>query len=80
MMYTIYYKHTFECDTVFAFSKKQAEKKALAILIRDFEGVTFPLNGHSYGENFIANSLEDLIEEISGKNILRYCWELWFGN
>lgn len=80
MMYTIYYKHTFECDVFFALSKRQAKKKALAILAQEFDGASFPLKGHNCGEDFVANSLEDFIEDIGRENLFVYYWRLWFDN
>jgi hypothetical protein len=64
MVYRIYYKHTFRFDKVFAWSKKRAKAKALAILGKEFNNTDFPIYGRSYNKDFVANRLEDLVEDI----------------
>jgi hypothetical protein len=64
MLYHIYYKHTFRFNKVFALSNKRAKEKALAILGKEFNNTDFPIYGRSYNKDFVANRLEDLIENI----------------
>lgn len=70
MRYIIYYYHTFGCDLVYAKTKKEARRKALNILKKDFtskekqimrsQGV--PVT--SGEKTFICYQLSDLIEDI----------------
>ena len=69
MKYTIYYKHTFGCDVVTAKNEKQARKKALKLLKKDFKWferflIPFGMNVNNCGKVEKIHSLKELIEEI----------------
>ena len=70
MRYIIYYYHTFGCDLVYAKTKKEARRKALNILKKDFTSKE-KQNMRSQGvpvtsgeKTFIFYQLSDLIEDI----------------
>ena len=70
MKYIIYYKHTFACDVVNAKNEKQAKRKALKILRKDFslkERFLIKFGGiwvNNCEKREKIYSLKDLIEEI----------------
>lgn len=67
MEYIIYYKHTFDCDVVTAKNEKQARRKALKILKKEFsfkEKVLMLFDVRVEGYQKPVHFLKDLIEEI----------------
>lgn len=67
MEYIIYYKHTFGCDVVTAKNEKQAKRKALKILKKEFsfkEKVLMLFGVRVKGYQKPVHFLKDLIEEI----------------
>lgn len=69
MEYIIYYKHTFGCDVVAAKNEKQARKKALKLLKKDFKWlerflIPFGVNVNNCRKVEKIHSLKELIEKI----------------
>lgn len=67
MEYIIYYKHTFGCDVVTAKNEKQAKRKALKILRKEFsfkEKFLMLFGVRVEGYQKPVHFLKDLIEEI----------------
>lgn len=69
MEYIIYYKHTFGCDVVIAKNEKQARKKALKLLKKDFKWferllIPFGVKVNNCGKVEKIHSLKELIEKI----------------
>ena len=70
MKYCVCYYHTFGCDLVYATTVKNARRKAIKILKKEFNSeerkimYTQGVPVHSCGKQFMCYRLRDLIEEI----------------
>lgn len=75
MKYVIYYHHTFGCDLIYAKTKKEARKKAIKILKKEFNSeerkimYTQGIPVNSCGKKFVCYRLRDLIEDIEIDNL-----------
>lgn len=80
MIYTIFYKHAFSFDMVWAISKRSAKRKAIKALKKEFEGEKFPMNCNDCGKQYVATSVEDFIDEIVGEPTLTFKTGMHFEN
>lgn len=66
-MWVVYYKFTFACDVVWAFTKEQAKKKAIQRL-KNFWGVNPEIDKLNY---------TDYIEDIERENPILHWYDLY---
>ena len=62
--WVIYYHHTFGADEITAWTKKQAKRKAIKILKKEFSNSPLPCSINNCGRIIKVNTLEDIIEDI----------------